>query len=129
MRNNIDLTEIYFVQHFSNLRIETLSTPLTLSFTPKHLKWITDATSVPWYMHNEIVEVIVAISGTFTLHVLTPTFQTEHYRMRNQAAGILIPPGHYIRMSDFSNGAVVLIMMSDTPRAGETDTLGRPNGV
>ena len=63
------------------------------------------------HAHRVLQELIVAVSGSFT--VTTWDSEGEHQQHLNRASeGLYVPPMVWRRLSDFSGGAVALVLAS-----------------
>lgn len=63
------------------------------------------------HAHRETEQVLIAISGSFSL-VVSDGRQTKTYELDNPAQGVYIPPMIWARMYNFSEGAICLVLAS-----------------
>lgn len=63
------------------------------------------------HAHRENTMVLIALSGSFDLH-LTDGRETRVFRMDRANRGVLIPPGVWDSMHNFTTGTVVLTLCS-----------------
>ena len=64
------------------------------------------------HAHKELKEFIIAVSGSFTL-ILDDGREQKEFLLNKPYQGILINPGIWRRLIDFSSGAVALVICSD----------------
>jgi hypothetical protein len=63
------------------------------------------------HAHKELYQLIVAASGSFTI-ALDDANETKSYMLNNPNNGLLIVPGMWRELSDFSSGSVCLVLAS-----------------
>jgi hypothetical protein len=68
--------------------------------------------------HKELQQLIVAASGSFTI-TLTDGIHTVSHMLNNPNKGLLIVPGIWRELSDFSSGSVCLVLASMTYSAAD----------
>lgn len=64
------------------------------------------------HAHSRLKEFLIAVSGSFTL-CLNDGFKKERILLNKPYQGLLINPGIWRTLEDFSSGAVVLVLASD----------------
>ena len=64
------------------------------------------------HAHKELRQIFVAVSGEFTLQVSNLQEQ-ETIQVRQGSPGILIEPGLWRRLSNFSSDAICLVLASE----------------
>lgn len=65
------------------------------------------------HAHKEMQQLLVALSGSFQV-VLKNGNAIEYITLNNPTKGLLIPPGTWRELVDFSSGAVCLAVVSTT---------------
>lgn len=65
------------------------------------------------HAHKKMQQLLVALSGSFQV-VLKSANQTELVTLNNPSRGLLIKPGTWREITDFSSGAVCLAVVSTT---------------
>lgn len=64
------------------------------------------------HAHHTLYEFIIAVGGSFTVHL--DDGHTQHSILLNKPyEGLLVPPGIWSHLVDFSSGAVALVLASD----------------
>lgn len=63
------------------------------------------------HAHMTLCQLLVPLSGSFRLDLSDGEFTREHV-MNNPERGILVPPGYWRTLSDFSAGAICLVAAS-----------------
>jgi len=63
------------------------------------------------HAHKELYQLIVAASGSFTI-TLDDGNETKSYMLNNPNKGLLVVPGMWRELSDFSSGSVCLVLAS-----------------
>lgn len=64
------------------------------------------------HAHKEQSQVLIALSGSFDV-VLQTKNSTQIFTLNKPDQGLLIPPGVWREMENFSSGAVCLVLASD----------------
>lgn len=64
------------------------------------------------HAHKELTQVILAPSGSFSVKVDDGAEFQATFDMRDPSKGLLIPPGIWRELVDFSSGAVCLVLAS-----------------
>lgn len=64
------------------------------------------------HAHKECRQILAALSGSFTLR-LTDGFAERTFRMDRASRGVLVPPGVWATMTDFTTGTVMLSLASE----------------
>ena len=107
----IELTRIY--DHRGNLSV--VEQMKDLPFEIKRVYWVYD---VPGgenrggHAHKVLQQFIVAANGSFHVN-LTDGKDNFSFFLNHPYKGVLIPPGYWRTLDDFSSGAVCLVMASE----------------
>ena len=107
----INLTRI--LDHRGNLSV--VEENKDIPFSIRRVYWVYD---VPGgenrggHAHKEQSELLVATSGSFYVKVETDDMK-ETFFLNHPYRGLLLPPGTWRTLEDFSSGAVCLVMASD----------------
>lgn len=107
----IELKRIY--DHRGNLSI--VEEDIDVPFKIKRVYWVYD---VPGgenrggHAHKILSQFIVAANGSFHVN-LTNSKENFSFFLNHPYKGVLIPPGYWRTLDDFSSGAVCLVMASD----------------
>lgn len=64
------------------------------------------------HAHKDLTEVIIAVSGSFTVQ-LDDGLEMQRYLMNKPYEALMIRPGIWRQLFDFSSGAVCLVLCSD----------------
>jgi dTDP-4-dehydrorhamnose 3,5-epimerase-like enzyme len=64
------------------------------------------------HAHKELSQFLVALSGSFDV-LLKDGQHTQRVTLNNPTKGLLIPPGTWRELDNFSSGAVCLVVASD----------------
>lgn len=64
------------------------------------------------HAHKSLEQVLIAVSGSFLVILDTGTSRVE-YRLSSARVGLYVPPGVWREITDFSEGAVCLVLASD----------------
>lgn len=95
-----------------------------IPFKIKRVFWITDVpkgATRGHHAHRDCEQVIICIAGSFVAVV-----GSEKCIMSSDGAALLVPTGSYIQLSNFSSGAVCLVLCSEYYDA--SDVYQPPNG-
>ena len=107
----IDLTRIY--DHRGNLSVvEQLK---DVPFEIKRVYWVYDVPGGEGrggHSHKEQSEFIVAANGSFEV-VVDDGETKKSFFLNHPYKGLLLPPGLWRTLEDFSSGAVCLVLASD----------------
>ena len=107
----IELTRIYDYRGNLSVVEECKDVP----FQIKRVYWVYD---VPGgenrggHAHKELFEFIVAANGSFYLNI-TNGVEEFSFFLNHPYKGVIIPPGYWRTLNDFSSGAVCLVLASD----------------
>lgn len=107
----INLKRIY--DHRGNLTV--VEENKDLPFEIKRVYWLYD---VPGgenrggHAHKKLFQFIVAANGSFHVN-LTDGNENFDFFLNHPYKGILVPPGYWRTLDDFSSGAVCLVLTSD----------------
>ena len=107
----VDLTRI--LDHRGNLSV--VEQFKDIPFEIKRVYWLYDVPGGECrggHAHREIFEFIVAANGSFTV-TLTDGINSHKYLLNHPYQGLLIGPGWWRTLDDFSSGSVCLVMASD----------------
>lgn len=86
-----------------------------LPFTVKRVFYLFDVPSDAargGHAHKQQSQVLIALSGSFNVVIKSKT-ETQIYTLNKPDQGLLIPPGWWREMENFSSGAVCLVLASD----------------
>lgn len=86
----------------------------TIPFAIKRIYYLYDIPSKAergGHGHKELYQLIVAASGSFTICLDDGTFK-KSFMLNNPNKGLLIVPGIWRELSDFSSGSVCLVLAS-----------------
>ena len=64
------------------------------------------------HAHHTLYQFIIAVGGSFTVH-LDDGVEQESILMNKPYVGLLVKPGTWSHLVDFSSGAVALVLASD----------------
>lgn len=64
------------------------------------------------HAHHTLYQFIIAVGGSFTVH-LDDGVERESILMNKPYVGLLVKPGTWSHLVDFSSGAVALVLASD----------------
>lgn len=64
------------------------------------------------HAHRELTQMIIAASGSFKVELDNGVGTKIDFEMRNPQTALLVPPGHWRRIYDFSHGSVCLVLAS-----------------
>ena len=107
----IELTRIY--DHRGNLSVAEEFRDLPCEI--KRVYWIYDVPggeSRGGHAHKQLWQFIVAANGSFNVNV-TDGIENKSFFLNHPYRGLLIPPGFWRTIDDFSSGAVCLVMASE----------------
>ncbi|MGN0237259.1 MAG: sugar 3,4-ketoisomerase [Lepagella sp.] len=117
MKTIDDCTLIKLERHPSDRlgNLSVVESNTTLPFELKRTFFIYDVPggeSRGGHAHKEILEFIVAASGSFSV-TLDDGKNRRTILLNHPYVGLLIQPGIWLTLDDFSSGAVALVMTSD----------------
>lgn len=117
MKTIDDCTLIKLERHPSDRlgNLSVVESNTTLPFDLKRTFFIYDVPggeSRGGHAHKEILEFIVAASGSFSV-TLDDGVNRRTVLLNHPYVGLLIQPGIWLTLDDFSSGAVALVMTSD----------------
>ena len=107
----IELNRIY--DHRGNLSV--VEEMKEVPFEIKRVYWVYD---VPGgenrggHAHKELYQFIVAANGSFHVN-LTNGKEDFSFFLNHPYKGVLVPPGYWRTLDDFSSGAVCLVLASE----------------
>jgi len=64
------------------------------------------------HAHHTLYQFIIAVGGSFTVH-LDDGYTRESIMLNKPYEGLLVAPGTWSHLVDFSSGAVALVLASD----------------
>lgn len=64
------------------------------------------------HAHKELYQFMIAIKGSFDVH-LTKKGETKKFHLSSASEGLLVPPGHWRLLDNFSEDAVCIVFASD----------------
>ena len=107
----IDLTRIY--DHRGNLSV--VEGYKDVPFEIKRVYWVYDVPggeSRGGHAHKKLYQFIVAANGSFHVN-LTDGQEDFSFFLNHPYKGVLVPPGYWRTLDDFSSGAVCLVLASE----------------
>lgn len=93
----------------------------SIPFSTKRIYYLYDVPSNAergGHGHKELQQLIIAASGSFTI-TLNDGEHTESHMLNNPNKGLLIVPGIWRELSEFSSGSVCLVLASMTYSADD----------
>ena len=85
-------------------------------FEVKRVYWTYDVPggeSRGGHAHKECVELIIAVSGSFTVTLDDGKGHSESYHLNHPWQGLLVTTGIWRTLEDFSSGSVCLVLASE----------------
>jgi len=64
------------------------------------------------HAHKTLTQFLVAVSGSFSVELSDGLGNDFAFSLRSPREGLLLPPGFWRQLSDFSSGSVCLVMAS-----------------
>ena len=96
--------------------LTSIESGLDIPFAPKRVFFITDASGDRGnHAHRFTSQLIVSVAGSFNVDVSTGGEFTK-YEMTKRNRALFLPPMSWVRLHDFSNDAVCLVL-ADTSYA------------
>jgi dTDP-4-dehydrorhamnose 3,5-epimerase-like enzyme len=65
------------------------------------------------HAHRILEQVLIAVSGSFEVELDNGVSEPANYHLNNPAKGLWVPRGHWRTLSNFSSGAVCLVLASE----------------
>jgi dTDP-4-dehydrorhamnose 3,5-epimerase-like enzyme len=65
------------------------------------------------HAHRELRQLIVAVSGSFRVSLDDGIGNFVEFEMRDPQTALIVPPGHWRRIYDFSHASVCLVLASE----------------
>jgi len=65
------------------------------------------------HAHRDLRQLIVAASGSFRVSLDDGSGNYSEFEMRDPQTALVVPPGHWRRIYDFSHGSVCLVLASE----------------
>ncbi|GAA4292408.1 sugar 3,4-ketoisomerase [Aestuariibaculum suncheonense] len=90
-----------------------------IPFSVKRVYYLFDVPSGSYrggHAHKELKQFIIAISGSFDVVLKDYKNTVKRITLNNPAKGLLITPGVWRELENFSSGAVCLVIASDVYR-------------
>lgn len=118
MKNSVHDCELITLQRHPSPRLGNLSViqgSETLPFDVRRAFWIYDVPageSRGGHAHRAVKEFIVAVSGSFCV-TLDDGCEKRTVMLNRPFTGLLVLPGVWLDLHDFSSGAVLLALTSD----------------
>lgn len=118
MKSRIDECQIIDLKRHESPRLGSLSVAeggMNLPFQIRRVFHIYDVpagASRGGHAHREVYEFIVAASGSFTV-TLNDGKKNKTFMLNRPFQGLLVVPGVWLSLQDFSSGSVALVMTSD----------------
>jgi hypothetical protein len=110
-----DCTLIELPQYFSpNGRITSINNSIEVPFEIKRVYYLYD---IPGgedrggHAHKELQQLIVAASGSFDL-MIDDSREKKIYSLNRPYLGVILPPGLWRELGNFSSGSICLVMAS-----------------
>lgn len=102
---------------FNEIRgdLSAIEIPDSLSFQTKRIYFISNVPSDSIrgaHAHKELKQIFFALLGSFTLKV-TDGKTTDQVKVASQSTGFFLPNGFWRELSDFSQGAICLVLASE----------------
>lgn len=122
MLKTVDDCKLVTLERFPSERLGNLSVVESgrdLPFDVKRVFFIYDVPggeSRGGHSHREIKEFIVAASGSFTV-TLDDGVSKRTVLLNQPYRGLIVEPGVWLTLEDFSSGAIALVLTSDHYRA------------
>lgn len=85
-----------------------------IPFDISRVYWVYDVPSGAFrggHSHHRAEELIVATSGSFTVH-LTDGIESMDFPLCRPYQGLYVPPGYWRTLDDFSSGSVCMVLTS-----------------
>jgi dTDP-4-dehydrorhamnose 3,5-epimerase-like enzyme len=95
--------------------ITSINNNLNVPFETKRVYYLYDVpnrTDRGGHAHKALYQLIVAISGSFDLE-LFDGFNTVKYTLNQPDQGLLVVPGIWRNLNNFSGGSICLVLASD----------------
>ena len=89
---------------------------LELSFDCKRVYWIQNVPighSRGFHAHKALSQVFIMISGSMRLSCITPKEQIDFNLSAEDSSALMLPPGYWRVLSNFSTGAICLVLASE----------------
>lgn len=112
----VDQCQIIELDKFENRagNLTVVQNDNTIPFSIKRIYYLYDVPGKAergGHGHKELYQLIVAASGSFTISLDDGTFK-KSFMLNNPNKGLLIVPGIWRELSDFSSGSVCLVLAS-----------------
>lgn len=81
-------------------------------FEVKRAFWIHGATQPRGqHSHRKGEQLIIAVNGSFVVHIENKEIE-RNWILSNPTIGVLLPPGYWVELKDFTEDAVALVLCS-----------------
>lgn len=64
------------------------------------------------HAHRTLEQVMIAVAGSFDVELDNSISEPFKFQLNNPAKGLRVPPGHWRTLTNFSSGAVCLVLAS-----------------
>ena len=87
---------------------------IELPFDIKRVYYIQNASDFSRgnHAHKSLSQVFICLAGRFVLTLKTP-IKTFRYEVLEHHSSIVVPPGYWRDLSDFSSNSIVLVLVSE----------------
>lgn len=65
------------------------------------------------HAHRVLEQVLIAVAGSFNVELDNGSSEPDKFHLNNPAEGLRVPCGHWRTLSNFSSGAVCLVLASE----------------
>lgn len=115
-KSNVSQCQIIELDKIQNRSgsLTVVQNSLSVPFSVQRIYYLYD---VPSYAergghgHKELYQLVIAASGSFTIH-LNDGIQSLSFILNNPNKGLIIVPGIWRELTDFSSGSICLVLAS-----------------
>lgn len=123
MNTVYDCTIIELDRHHSKRKgdISVVENEITVAFAVKRVYYLYDipgGSSRGAHAHKELMQLIVAVSGSFTVTLDDGTVKRT-FHLNRPYQGLLVKSGIWRELDDFSSGSVCMVLASEVYDAGD----------
>lgn len=123
MNTVYDCTIIELDRHHSKRKgdISVVENEITVPFAVKRVYYLYDipgGSSRGAHAHKELMQLIVAVSGSFTVTLDDGTVKRT-FHLNRPYQGLLVKSGIWRELDDFSSGSVCMVLASEVYDAGD----------
>ena len=123
MNTVYDCTIIELDRHHSKRKgdISVVENEITVPFAVKRVYYLYDipgGSSRGAHAHKELMQLIVAVSGSFTVTLDDGTVKRT-FHLNRPYQGLLVKSGIWRKLDDFSSGSVCMVLASEVYDAGD----------